>query len=174
VEFRNGCTNGQCVSPNVCKCTTGYNGNDCSIPVCSPACAHGVCAGPNSCNCFGTGYTNCALPPNICACDEDECLRANPVCDPLSKCTNTIGSYNCSSCPAGYQGTPYLTYPDAPTSYANVTGGCIPITTTGQPQSSVVPVTSTNDIKNAAMELSPFLSVITSLLMVLLALHYSS
>jgi hypothetical protein len=59
-------------------------------------------------------------------------------------------------------------------SFKSVTGGCIPITTTGQPQSSVVPVTSTNDIKNAAMELSPFLSVITSLLMVLLALHYSS
>ncbi len=34
--------------------------------------------------------------------DVNEC--DNGVCDPNSNCTNTIGSYNCSSCGSGYTG----------------------------------------------------------------------
>jgi hypothetical protein len=83
-----------------------------NIAICDPPCAHGQCVGPNSCDCALSGYANCPLPPNVCGCDEDECLRANKVCDPLSSCTNTIGNYTCSPCPIGYAGTPYLTYPD--------------------------------------------------------------
>src|SRR5262249_42867627 len=36
--------------------------------------------------------------------DIDECMQQPAVCDPLTQCTNTAGSYTCSACPAGYAG----------------------------------------------------------------------
>lgn len=37
--------------------------------------------------------------------DINECVAGlggvSPVCDPLTTCTNTVGGFNCTSCPAG-------------------------------------------------------------------------
>jgi RHS repeat-associated protein len=37
--------------------------------------------------------------------DINECAGLNHVCDALTTCTNTAGSYTCGACPAGYTGT---------------------------------------------------------------------
>lgn len=37
--------------------------------------------------------------------DINECTGLNHVCDALTTCTNTPGSYTCSACPSGYSGT---------------------------------------------------------------------
>jgi hypothetical protein len=37
--------------------------------------------------------------------DIDECLGLNQVCDALTSCTNTSGSFSCGPCPTGYRGT---------------------------------------------------------------------
>jgi hypothetical protein len=123
-NFPSGCNNGVCASPNKCECDLGWNGTDCSIPMCDPPCQHGECAGPDSCDCSGSGYQHCTNAPPVCGCDENECLRAYKVCDELSSCMNFVGGYNCSGCPVGYPGEPYLYYPNAPQSYDIVHGGC--------------------------------------------------
>lgn len=37
-----------------------------------------------------------------------ECLTHNGNCDPLTVCTNTLGSRQCSNCPLGYSGDGYI------------------------------------------------------------------
>jgi hypothetical protein len=59
-----GCVNGECVEGNVCECCPGYNGTDCSIPICGgktnadfDVCnGRGICVGPNECNCRRRDY----------------------------------------------------------------------------------------------------------------------
>lgn len=49
----------------------------------------------------------------------------NPACDPRTTCTNTIGSYNCSSCPAGYIGDSRLVVSNSTLLVMNSqAGGC--------------------------------------------------
>jgi len=89
---------------NCTSCPSGYNGSGridqggC-IPICSPPCQNGgVCSAPQTCNCAETGYNG-----NTCAQEIDECLLSG-ACDPLTNCTNVPGGYQCSECPAGYDG----------------------------------------------------------------------
>ncbi|MCA9577164.1 MAG: hypothetical protein KC668_17090, partial [Myxococcales bacterium] len=72
-------------------CTDGtQNGDetgvDCGGTVCS-ACPTGY---------SGSGETGCS--------DVDECATNNGGCDPLTACTNTVGSRTCGACPGGYSG----------------------------------------------------------------------
>jgi len=138
-DFPGGCQQGKCVSPNVCQCNPGWNGTDCSKPICDPPCVHGQCTAPNTCNCFGTGYSHCPNSPPVCGCDENECQRGEKPCDtPIVQCNNFIGSFNCTACPPGSPGTPYLSYPLAPQNKTYYVGGCnSPTPTTGiMPSSS--------------------------------------
>lgn len=55
-----------------------------------------------------TAYTLCSPgyavdARGVCA-DVNECSLGRFGCDGLTRCTNTIGSYTCSPCPAGYSG----------------------------------------------------------------------
>jgi len=111
VEINN-CAGNPCSAPSQCinyvgyynctPCGAGYDGTGyttCS-PICNPNCTNGgVCTTPNVCDCAGTGYNG-----SICQYDINECLIAGS-CDPLTNCTNTPGSYTCSPCPDGYDGT---------------------------------------------------------------------
>lgn len=51
-------TNGKCISPGVCKCKPGYEGEDCETCKLDKFCnaEHANCNGPNQCNCL-EGYT---------------------------------------------------------------------------------------------------------------------
>jgi hypothetical protein len=51
------------------------------------------------------GYT--ATPDKGCQ-DVNECLQSNGECDPLTKCTNTVGGRTCGACPTDYLGDGYL------------------------------------------------------------------
>jgi len=101
------CLNGgYCIfPPTSCNCTdaTGWNGSYCQDAICTTVhCQNGgYCSGPNVCDCEGTGYGGFE-----CQTDVNECQSTDPLaCDPLTNCTNTIGSYYCSPCPDYYTGT---------------------------------------------------------------------
>ena len=67
-EVIRGCyNNGTCVQPNVCKCSTGWTGYSCNIPLCDQICHHhGVCTGVNECTCErGWAGPTCLIP--LCA-----------------------------------------------------------------------------------------------------------
>merc|ERR1719329_902818 len=63
-----GCANnGTCIAPDVCRCATGWTGNDCQIPLCTQTCMHqGNCTNPDICTCERgwSGY-DCSIP--LCA-----------------------------------------------------------------------------------------------------------
>ena len=54
------------------------------------------------CNCHH-GYTKASPQPNSKCRDINECTETTK-CSKLVNCTNSIGSYKCASCPAGYVG----------------------------------------------------------------------
>lgn len=78
-----GCyNNGTCVAPNVCECSDGWKGYDCTIPICSQKCLNGGnCTLPGICTCEKgwTGY-DCSEP--ICA---QECNNGG-LCVAPDKC----------------------------------------------------------------------------------------
>eukprot|EP01114_Cavostelium_apophysatum_P022062 TRINITY_DN785_c0_g1_i1.p1 TRINITY_DN785_c0_g1~~TRINITY_DN785_c0_g1_i1.p1 ORF type:complete len:1422 (-),score=266.01 TRINITY_DN785_c0_g1_i1:73-4338(-) len=47
------CANGYCVDSNTCRCGHGWQGADCSIPICPFGCNGGTCNGSNICMCDG-------------------------------------------------------------------------------------------------------------------------
>jgi hypothetical protein len=53
-----------------------------------------------SCAC-PTGYRGEGRGPDGCA-DIDECMEQTDSCDALAPCKNSLGSYSCGDCPAGY------------------------------------------------------------------------
>lgn len=72
-----------------------------------------VCTPNASCGDAGDGTFACACDPGFTGdgvtCDNiDECLTDNggdsEACDSLTTCTDGVGSYTCSACPAGYSG----------------------------------------------------------------------
>lgn len=67
-EVIRGCyNNGTCTGPNQCTCAPGWEGFDCSVPICSFDCQHnGNCTHPDFCTCERgwTGF-DCSIP--ICA-----------------------------------------------------------------------------------------------------------
>lgn len=81
-----GCfNNGTCVRPNQCKCTEGWTGSDCTIPICQQTCQHnGNCTHPDTCTCEKgwTGY-DCSIA--VCA---QECNNLGSCVAPdTCKCT---------------------------------------------------------------------------------------
>jgi hypothetical protein len=72
-----GCfNNGTCVAPGACRCARGWEGDDCSVPVCAQACHHhGNCTMPDECTCeAGWEGRDCSTP--VCA---QECYH-NGLC----------------------------------------------------------------------------------------------
>lgn len=67
-EVIRGCyNNGTCIAPNTCLCGKGWEGYDCSTPICEQTCNHhGNCTNPNVCTCERgwQGY-DCSIP--MCA-----------------------------------------------------------------------------------------------------------
>ena len=57
--------------------------------------------------------------------DTDECVTNNGGCDPLTACTNTVGSRTCGPCPGGYTGDGYSGCTDIDECVTN-NGGCDP------------------------------------------------
>ena len=72
-----GCVNGTCIALDTCDCDAGWEGNDCSIPICNgiPSTDPDVCSGKGSCEDSDEGPTctcdtgwegsDCSIP--ICA-----------------------------------------------------------------------------------------------------------
>lgn len=82
-----GCkNNGTCVAPNTCACATGWEGYDCTIPICMQTCHHhGNCTLPDICTCekgwsgFDCSIALCAqecqnggvcVAPDTCRCQQ--------------------------------------------------------------------------------------------------------
>jgi hypothetical protein len=73
-----------CLTNGTCACPPGYEGINCTEPVCnSPACAAetGLCTAPNLCTC-DTGFAGPACDTPLCT---DECNR-NGVCTSPDEC----------------------------------------------------------------------------------------
>lgn len=63
-----GCyNNGTCIAPDVCRCSEGWTGDDCTEPYCRKACQHnGNCTAPGTCTCErGWVGNDCSTP--MCA-----------------------------------------------------------------------------------------------------------
>lgn len=81
-----GCyNNGTCVAPNTCQCAEGWEGYDCTKPICAQTCNHhGNCTFPDVCTCErGWEGNDCSIP--ICA---QDCLNDGVCVAPdTCKCT---------------------------------------------------------------------------------------
>lgn len=57
------CKNGACTATNDCACAPGWQGRDCSIPICPEPCRNGgTCARPKQCSCPpGFSGPTCAI-----------------------------------------------------------------------------------------------------------------
>ena len=59
---------------------------------------------------LGVSFVCAACPPGYAGngqqCyDVNECAASPGPCDPLTRCTNSVGGFSCSACPAGYRGS---------------------------------------------------------------------
>jgi hypothetical protein len=68
-EGADNCTgNGICLGPNICICVTGWEGFNCSIPICDIlvcVAGQGTCIAPNECECEpGFSGLTCEIPKN--------------------------------------------------------------------------------------------------------------
>lgn len=84
------CENGgRCVGPDICECPEGWEGVDCTKPVCTSTC------GPN---------TVCVAPPNVCACKPGfsgpDCTI--PLCQQHCYNNGTCSAPDTCKCPPGW------------------------------------------------------------------------
>nr|XP_006822956.1 PREDICTED: uncharacterized protein LOC100371179 [Saccoglossus kowalevskii] len=98
---RSNCSaNGQCVQPNVCRCTSGWGGLDCSNFSCSGLSEchlNGDCIGPNQCLCHeGWSGNSCAFATchNVNQCNGNGFCLAPDTC----ACVDGFTSADCSKC----------------------------------------------------------------------------
>lgn len=86
-----GCTNGDCLSPNLCQCHRGFDWNseksEC-IPKCAGDCQNGICVAPEQCQCNEGFHQPFNLNVCIPSC-KDHCL--NGECIDTDKCECYIG-----------------------------------------------------------------------------------
>ncbi|CAL1529767.1 unnamed protein product [Lymnaea stagnalis] len=100
------CDNGQCLTDGqnqTCKCTAGYDGPTCSVPLdlCQnmSMCQHGQC-NDTGCNCTGSGWNGKA---SHCDVQKNECEDPDPICLHGGNCTDIEGGFKCN-CSLGYEG----------------------------------------------------------------------
>ncbi|XP_061173427.1 uncharacterized protein LOC133182595 [Saccostrea echinata] len=84
---------GTCVAPGVCRCPTGYSGNNCERPICFPPCQHGRCYRPQQCSCYpGYSGNRCQIP--ICS---PKCQHGGSCVSPNTcSCLNGYSGHNCN------------------------------------------------------------------------------
>ncbi|XP_064613167.1 fibrillin-2-like [Liolophura sinensis] len=117
-ELPGRCLNGGiCVSPGVCECLDGYEGDTCSeatfCKVNNGGCSHECIMVPGGYNCScPDGYT---LTEGTQCEDVDEC-QGDRKCQ--QNCTNTPGSYECSCQPGYVQSNKHMCMGSVPVIYA--------------------------------------------------------
>lgn len=90
------CENGgRCVGPDICECPPGWEGVDCTKPICSSSCGlNSVCVAPDTCGCK-PGFTGESCDIALCL---QEC-RNNGTCTAPDTCTCADGWFdsNCTT-----------------------------------------------------------------------------
>ncbi|XP_076092310.1 uncharacterized protein LOC143063814 [Mytilus galloprovincialis] len=133
----NNCSNqGQCVSPNRCRCFPGWKGKNCTEYDCSDlnhCYGNGRCVGPNKCDCHsGWEGETCIVASciDVKNCSEHGiCLRPG-VC----KCASTFTGEDCSQCVPLHWGHLCSQCPDCQHGTCNLTTGiceCIGVNWSG-------------------------------------------
>ena len=107
---------GRCIAPNVCNCTSSYNGSYCQNPICTNPCLNGgTCSAPNVCTCPSTyNGSVCQIPvcspsclnngncsaPNVCTCPSTYTgsICQTPVCSPTCINNGTCSAPNVCTC----------------------------------------------------------------------------
>jgi hypothetical protein len=96
------CLNGgQCIdalNSYTCVCGSGFSGVFCQTDL--DECASNPCRNSGTCRDGSNGFTCDCVPQYTgptCNLDANECAVNNGGCGPLSTCTNTFGSFNCSA-----------------------------------------------------------------------------
>lgn len=107
---RAGCSQGLCVSPDVCQCTPplyldSISNNSCIKPNCHPSCVNSICVNTNNCSCDINymPYNNTHCVPNCLPKYEVDLvtLTCKPICDtPCGNGTCIDGKCDCND---GYE-----------------------------------------------------------------------
>ncbi len=100
------CENGgQCIGPDQCKCFNGWNGLDCTKPICETnLCGkRQLCVAPETCSCLpGFRGPDCTVPICSQSCENDGVCSAPDTCSCLpgwfdSNCTTPVCEQTCGN-----------------------------------------------------------------------------